>query len=423
MNRWPFDKPDMIKMLRLLVVVLLCFQAGSLISKPVIRIEVSAGSVSHTDVPVSIRLEELGSISMKKVRLVEIIGGKRVEKPFQVVSEKEARIYWKLDGLTAAGSTRTFEFEKGKPTGAAPVLADKQHDDLVLMQPDKKPLLTYRYTVKMPPQGVDPLYGRGGYIHPLYTPSGKVLTRIQPPDHYHHYGIWNPWTKISYGGKEYDLWNLKDNKGTVRFAHFDQIDQGPVFAGFEAVHDHVIFHTGQEENIIRENWKIQVFPVDESRYFCDITSELNPTEKADVILKEYRYAGLGFRATEQWTNKNSEVRTSSGKTWKEADGSLERWAIVSGDLGGSTGGILFMSFPQNYNFPEPIRVWPIDGNGGRGDQFFNFSPTKNKDWMLQAGKSYTLTYRLLVFDGTLSTDEAESIWQSFAHPPQVRVVK
>jgi len=150
---------------------------------------------------------------------------------------------------------------------------------------------------------------------------------------------------------------------------------------------------------------------------------LNPTEKADVILKEYRYAGLGFRATEQWTNKNSEVRTSSGKTWKEADGSLERWAIVSGDLGGSTGGILFMSFPQNYNFPEPIRVWPIDGNGGRGDQFFNFSPTKNKDWMLQAGKSYTLTYRLLVFDGTLSTDEAESIWQSFAHPPQVRVVK
>lgn len=399
------------------------FSVYGIAKEPTIRIEVSAGSVAHIDLPVSVSVAELGAFSVNKIRLVEIVDGKRVEKPIQVINDKEPYIYWKLDGVTPAGSKRIFELEKGKPVKVPPIRADKQADDLILKRPDEKPLLTYRYTIKAPPQGVDPLYGRGGYIHPLYTPSGKVLTRIQPPDHYHHYGIWNPWTKISYEGKEYDLWNLKDNKGTVRFVKFDQIDQGPVSAGFDAVHDHVIFDSGQEESIIRENWKIQVFPVDEHRYICDITSELKPTEKQDVILKEYRYAGLGFRATEQWNNKNSEVRTSSGKTWKEADGSLERWTIVSGDLGGTQGGILFMSFPGNYNFPEPIRVWPFDGNGGRGDQFFNFSPTKNKDWVLKAGHTYTLKYRLLVFDGKLSADEAESIWQSFAHAPEVNVQK
>ena len=80
-----------------------------------------------------------------------------------------------------------------------------------------------------------------------------------------------------------------------------------------------------------------------------------------------------------------------------------------------------MSFPENYNFPEPIRVWPVDGNGGRGDQFFNLSPIKNKDWVLKAGHTYTLRYRLLIFDGELSAAEADSLWQSFAHPPEITV--
>jgi len=410
-------------MLKTLGIALLSFfSTYCLAGKPIVRIEVSVGAVACTNLPVSVPVSDLGASSFKKVRLVEVIGDKREERPFQVIHQTEPRIYWKLDGVTPAGSKRIFELEKGKPVAVPPAIADKQENDLVLKQPDGKSLLTYRYTVKAPPGGVDPLYARGGYIHPLNTPAGKVLTRIQPPDHYHHYGLWNPWTRISYGGKEYDLWNLKDNKGTVRFVNFDDIEQGAIAAGFNAVHDHVIFNNGREENIIRENWKIQVFPVDEYRYICDIISELTPTE-GEVILKEYRYGGLGLRATEQWTNKNSEVRTSSGKVWKEADGSLERWAIVSGDLGGTRGGILFMSFPENYNFPEPIRVWPIDGNGGRGDQFFNFSPTKNRDWVLKAGHTYTLKYRLLVFDGELSTDEAESIWQSFAHPPKVTVQK
>ena len=32
------------------------------------------------------------------------------------------------------------------------------------------------------------------------TPSEKVLTNINPEDHWHHYGIWNPWTKVAFEG-------------------------------------------------------------------------------------------------------------------------------------------------------------------------------------------------------------------------------
>lgn len=293
--------------------------------------------------------------------------------------------------------------------------AVKGSDELVLSDREGRPLLTYRYTVKPPPPGVDAAYGRAGYIHPLRTISGKVLTQIQPADHYHHYGLWNPWTHVGYQGKMYDLWNIGDRKGTVRFVEFADIFQRKKRAGFEAVHDHVIFDGGHETVIMREHWRIAVSSLDANCYAVDIRSTLEPATEADVVLKEYRYAGLGFRATSEWTNKNSGVLTSTGKTRKEADGSLERWTIMSGQLGDSKGGVLFLSHPDNYNFPEPVRIWPVDANGGRGDQFFNFSPTKNRDWVLEAGKSYTLQYRLVVFDGSLSADEAERLWQSFAN--------
>ncbi|GGC16303.1 hypothetical protein GCM10011386_05140 [Parapedobacter defluvii] len=305
-----------------------------------------------------------------------------------------------VSGQTAAPAGK-YQVEKGP-------------DELVLKNPEGNPLLTYRYTVKQPPAGVDQAYGRSGYVHPLNTPSGKVLTSIQPADHYHHYGLWNPWTHVEYQGKLYDLWNIGDKKGTVRFVRFEDTFADTQQAGFEAVHDHVIFNEGKETVIIQEHLNITVSQLDANRYQCDIYSVLRPVRDADVILKEYRYGGLGFRATPEWTNTNSQVLTSSGKTRKDADGSLERWAIVSGTLGIGEGGILFLSHPDNYNFPEPVRVWPEDANGGRGDQFFNFSPTKNKDWVLQSGKTYSLRYRLIIFDGTLSPEDAERMWKSFS---------
>ncbi|MEC3881049.1 PmoA family protein [Parapedobacter sp. 10938] len=296
-----------------------------------------------------------------------------------------------------------------------PYSAVKGSDELVLSNPEGNPLVTYRYTVKSPPPGVDAAYGRAGYIHPLQTISGKVLTHIQPPDHYHHYGLWNPWTHVEYKGEMYDLWNIGDKKGTVRFVKFNDIFEDREHAGFEAVHEHVIFDAGQETVIMRENWRIVISQLDANSYAVDIRSTLVPMTDAPVVLKEYRYGGLGFRATPEWTNKNSDVLTSTGKTRKDADGSLERWTIMSGQLGESRGGVLFLSHPDNYNFPEPVRIWPVDANGGRGDQFFNFSPTKNMDWLLEAGKTYTLQYRLVVFDGSLQAEEAERLWQSFAN--------
>ena len=82
-----------------------------------------------------------------------------------------------------------------------------------------------------------------------------------------------------------------------------------------------------------------------------------------------------------------------------------------------------MSYPGNYNHPEPLRIWPENSNKNRGDMFANFSPTKNMDWQLEPGRTYVLRYRLIVFNGEMSEENAETGWRHYATYPVVKVRK
>lgn len=298
-------------------------------------------------------------------------------------------------------------------------LFSQEKSDLQLIQTDTafaihfhgKNLLSYRTAVKLPPAGIDPVYGRAGFVHPLSTLNGHVLTRIQPADHYHHYGLWNPWTRMEYNGKVYDLWNLGDKQGTVRHTQIDNQFSNKNKAGFSAQLEHVAFTPDEGEVVLlKENWKLGVEILDDKHYQLDLISILKDPNQESVTLKAYRYAGLGLRATEQWNNENSRVLTSSGKSRKDADGSLERWFLVEGTVDGEQAGILFLSSPKNFNHPEPVRVWPeADKN-----VFVNYSPTKTKDWVLKPNQENTLKYRLIVYDGTMDKEQAESYWARFA---------
>ena len=86
-------------------------------------------------------------------------------------------------------------------------------------------------------------------------------------------------------------------------------------------------------------------------------------------------------------------------------------------------GILFMGYPDNKEFPEPMRVWPINGNGGRGDLFFEFCPIRHVEWKIESKKEYSLNYRMLIFDGEMTAEQAEMHWQAFGNPPKATLNK
>ncbi|UOB16452.1 PmoA family protein [Abyssalbus ytuae] len=279
---------------------------------------------------------------------------------------------------------------------------------------NEQPLLAYQYETVYPPKEVDSVYKRSGFIHPLRTLNGHVLTTIQPEDHYHHYGIWNPWTHVVFEGDTLDFWNLNKKEGTVRFAEFGNIINDKSSAQFNVLHEHVVLKAGKEKVALYEVQSIKLYQPDEDYYLADFTIEYRCATQSPFKILPYRYGGFGWRATQEWHKGNSEIITSEGKTRLDADGTTARWCMVQGELGDDYGGVIIMSFPKNYNYPEPLRIWPVNYED-RGDVFVNFSPTKNTEWTMLPGKVYTLKYRLAVFNGKMSAETAEKLWSQFTN--------
>jgi type 1 glutamine amidotransferase len=80
-----------------------------------------------------------------------------------------------------------------------------------------------------------------------------------------------------------------------------------------------------------------------------------------------------------------------------------------------------MTNPGNHDFPEKLRLWPVDANGGQENVYINFNPAQDRDWTLAPGQSYTLQYRMLVYDGEIDAETAERYWTGYANPPKVEV--
>ena len=373
--------------------------------------------------PLSLDLEPITYIADSSLSMVEISNDKTLPVPFQF-EHSYHRFLWWIVQPTDSKRQRTFQLvKKAMSSPAKPAVTVVDDSGALVIKANGKNVLQYNYKTHYPPAGVDSAFKRSGFIHPLWSPAGNVLTQINPPDHRHHMGIWNPWTDVMFRGKMVDFWNLGDKKGTVRFDHFIAKESGAVYGGFKALQQHIVLpdsSSANEQTAMNEVWDVRVFNVGSNMWLWDFTSTLNCATNDSVLLKEYRYGGFGFRATPDWNNKNSNVLTSDGKTRKNADASTARWCMIDGNTKTGHSGIVFMSYPANYNFPEPMRVWPEDMNG-RGDVFFSFSPTRNTDWPLAPGKDYVLKYRMLVFDNTLTPQQAEAAWQNFAHPPQLSV--
>jgi hypothetical protein len=409
------------------IVLLVCVCPAFPENDRLARIEVEAGAFGHLNVPVSAGLEGIDfNPDRGGLVLVELRNGERIAVPCQLEQGFSPRLWWILDGSTPAGGKRLLELFQGSAAlPAQPIETAIGDEDLIVARAGRK-ILQYRHAPLDPPPGISPLFRRSGFIHPLYSPKGAVLTRVQPPDHHHHVGIWNPWTRTRWEGREVDFWNLGEGQGTVRFAGLLSVIAGPVFGGFKVHQEHVDLLAGESGRVaMNEVWEVRAWNHDSggAAWLWDFAATLSCATPSPIELQAYRYGGgLGFRASEEWTRENVQVRTSEGKGRQEADGSRARWCRVSGEsreFGRS--GILFMSHPANREHPEPMRVWPEDANEGRGDLFFEFCPIRHNSWNLEPGREYVLRYRMLVYDGDISDETAEQLWRDFAAPPRVTV--
>lgn len=394
----------------------------------VLRFSVEAGKYQRINTPVSLDLADIIVNDSLSLQLFEQVKDKPVEVPCQIEPGYLSRLWWIMNGTTAAGAKRDYILYRNKGVIYKNNVSAEVSSGKIGLKKDETKILDYQIAIIYPPAGVDTMYKRNGFIHPMYSPSGNILTRINPPDHYHHVGIWNPWTKVKIGNHVTDFWNLYLHQGTVKFAGINSTTDGPVYGGFDVRQEHIDFQgKNHNELIINEVWDVRAWntePVAGSKaWLVDLTTFLSVAGDSTIVLEAYRYGGgIGYRATDEWNKDNSWVNTSEGKKRVDADGSKSRWTDVGGMFKEKgTSGIVFFSHPSNREHPEPMRVWPENQNV-HGDVYFEFCPIRYKDWVLNPGKVYTLKYRMLVYDGKVDPAVSERVWTDFAYPPVVKVV-
>lgn len=269
------------------------------------------------------------------------------------------------------------------------------------------------------PLGVDEVYRRGGYLHPLYTPRGVAVTNDYPEDHRHHHGIWSAWTRTRFRDRPVDFWNMDDRQGKVDFEKLERTFRGPVFAGFEALLSHVASIQNQAVVALRERWTVTTYRRHDSEpsYFV---LDIDSTQEAvsdPLLLEEYVYGGFALRGHTQWDDRTRVTfRTSEGLDRERADASKARWCAISGEVDGAAVGFALLGHPENFRAPQPVRIHPKD-------PYLAFAPVKEGPFSIEPGKPYSSRFRVVSFDGQLDPTLIDRLWQDYADPPAVSVVK
>jgi len=275
----------------------------------------------------------------------------------------------------------------------------------------------------LPREGISPLYRRGGYLHPVFTPKGKLVTDDFPLQHTHHHGIWFPWTNARFEERKPDFWNMGSGTGRVDFVKLDKTWSGPVHGGFRAVHRFEDLIVKPAKAVLQETWEVRVFALTggaQPKWIFDLTSTQTCAGPSPLVLPQYRYGGLGVRGNRAWdhaADNPTRFLTANGVSDRQqAHATRARWCYLGGQVEGTQAGLAILGHPNNFRAPQPMRVHPKE-------PFFNFAPQQFGDMAIQPNRPYVSRYRFVTLDGAPDAAELAKIWENFANPPQVNTIE
>jgi Family of unknown function (DUF6807) len=280
-------------------------------------------------------------------------------------------------------------------------------------------IFDFRLQRELPEPAIKAAFKRAGYMHPVYSPSGRVVTDDYPSDHYHQHGIMFAWTKTEFEGRHPDFWNMGDGTGSVEFDGIGNSWSGPVHAGFTARLRYVDLSAPKPVNVLNEVWSVHVYALQSGpkpHTAFDIVSTQRTAGNSPLLLPDYRYGGMAVRGHRNWrTKENVTFLTSEGKDRLGGDDTQARWCAIFGQVDGALAGIAMLGHPDNFRAPQPLRIHP-------NDPYFNFSPSKRGDWKIDPGKPYVSRYRFVAFDGPADSAELDRLWNDYANPPKVSLL-
>lgn len=376
-------------------------------------ITVAAGSADRRDAIVSFTLPV--ELTGKSYGLREASGRLL---PLQIDAERRATF---VLSEMKAGAKKDFVLETVKPDAASAaqgIQLAKEGDRLKITAAGRRVLEYLGGPGELPRPEIKPIFRRGGYIHPVYTPSGRIITGDYPPDHIHHHGVWFAWTKTEFEGRHPDFWNMGDGTGRVEFVALDETWSGAVQSGFRARHRYVDLSAPTPKTVLNEVWEVMVYRGGQGAKaysMFDLVSTQECATSSPLVLPEYRYGGVAFRGPSHWLGKdNATFLTSEGKGRDDGNATNARWCHIGGQVDGQLVGIAVLCHPGNFRAPQPLRIHP-------NEPYFNFAPSVAGQWEIAPGKPYISKYRYVVYDGPPDVAELNRLWNDYANPPQVTI--
>jgi hypothetical protein len=324
---------------------------------------------------------------------------------------------WAVVPSLKAGDKTTYRLVELPDSPSDGVTVERGEEDVRLESGGRLVLQYVGGMGALPSTAVKPAFRRGGYLHPVRTPAGRIVTADYPPDHRHHHGVWFAWTRTAYQGREPDFWNMGDGKGRVEFEALDATWTGGVHGGLKARHRYVDLTSGTPVTVLREEWLTRVFhaPSGARHFLFDVEVRQTNVTDAPLLLPEYHYGGLAVRGAPDFVPPDHvSFLTSEGRDRTTGDGAPSRWAAMSGDIGGARAGIAILAHPTNFRAPEPMRIHPTD-------PYMCYAPSRAGAWQIPAGGVHAARYRLVAFDGTPALAELARLWRDYAEPPAVTV--
>jgi hypothetical protein len=381
---------------------------------------VSAGDYDRTDVPISMpcTAAQLGAEPDPLARLSILLVEQGPKEPVPVLAQwdpdgpkaESGRLVAVLPGTLPKGATRTYRvLLKQSHPGGNPLGVEVKDDQYAQISHGGKPVLRYNHgVVTRFPDKADKM-DRGCYAHPLWTPSGRVVTQDFPADHLHHRGLWFAWVVANQGATKANFWEFWQGKGKVVNKGIEPV-LGRAFAGV-VVHNACV---SGGKTLLDETMTFRHYVRPADVWIVDLEVRQEAVG-GDVTLGKKHYGGLGHRGLDAWNGKDApiDVLTSEGDTGRSGNFKPARWFDFTGRTpDGGWAGLLVIEHPDNPRYPSRLRIHPKM-------PFVSTTLCQTGPYTIKQGEPLVLRYRLAMHDGKADKALAERLAADLIHPPKV----
>lgn len=337
--------------------------------------------------------------------------------------------------LLAAGSVTTGAAFSEEPESQTSSLRCAEDADRLTIRSDGKPVLVYHKSFQEPPAGMDAVYRRNGYIHPIRTPSGRAVTGDFAADHPHQHGLFFAFVSTTLNGESVDFWNQRAETGRVVHGEVISIRNDKKEVGFTVTQLHqALVSEDAPSDVLHETWTITACPTQDGATVFDLRSELRCVDPDGLKINEYRYGGLAIRGADSlfrqsapkivraWERALQEdaaspppgvdqigfgFLTSNGKGRHDGNHTRAQWVDLYGVVDGRPAGVTVLSHPSNFRAPQPVRLHPQK-------PYFCFAPMVAGAFELGWKEALVSRYRVIAHDGFPNVEALEAQYREYA---------